>query len=147
MRKDTSEKPVAFQGGTVAREDLPYPIVHYPGFYGAFFAFQEDRKGPITLCSCAREAIENHIKLHLSDERPTHPNPTRAFALDSMYVPYKLVRQLIDAGVPSDEGVIEHLQFADRLCHECNRAVPSYRYCVQMYECWESDLAVQQDRD
>jgi len=34
-------KEIAFRDNTVAKEQLPLPIVLYPGFYGTFFGFKK----------------------------------------------------------------------------------------------------------
>ena len=36
-----NNKKMAYKINTVAVENLPFPIVLYPGFYGAFFAFRK----------------------------------------------------------------------------------------------------------
>ncbi|QSO48768.1 PDDEXK family nuclease [Alicyclobacillus mengziensis] len=113
-------------------EELPYPIVHYPGFYGAFFAFQRDESSDFTFCSCTNEAIRNYIRFKEQD-KSVNVDPTRNYILDSMYFPKLVSEHLMAQGVPSNSSVINHLHFADRLCHECKRATPSLSYCDPMY--------------
>jgi hypothetical protein len=132
-RRIAPRRQVAFRQGTVAREDLPFPMVLYPGFYGTFFAFRKTEDAVITLCSCAREAIENYVHMRLSERIRRHDDPTMEFVLDSGQFPLSLVQSLMESGVESDERVLEHLQFEDRLCHECKGVVPEYRYCHEMY--------------
>lgn len=55
------------------------------------------------------------------------------FVLDSHDFPTALVEFLINKGVSNDNSVLEHVQFKDKICHECNRQTPSYRYCHEMY--------------
>ena len=55
------------------------------------------------------------------------------FILDSMHFPLRLIADLIDKGIENNDKVIDHLLFEDKLCHECNKATPSYRYCHEMY--------------
>ena len=50
IRKN-NKKPIAYEDYTVAQEELPYPIVLYPGFYGVFFGFRKDERTPIVFCS------------------------------------------------------------------------------------------------
>jgi hypothetical protein len=126
-------KDIAYGGHNVAIENLPYPITHYPGFYGAFFGFQKNKNSEITFCSCAKEAIENYIKLRLLKGIPLNSDPERRFILDRMYFPEVVVRELINHKVKNDSNVISHLQFKNKLCHECNRIIPKYRYCHEMY--------------
>lgn len=129
----TRRKPVACKDSTTARERLPLPVVLYPGHYGAFFGFQQDVGAPIALCSCAREAVENYLALRLSEPIPSNADPARMFVLDCMYFPRALVVGLMRGDAPCDQRIISHIAFEHRLCHECNAAVPGYRYCHEMY--------------
>lgn len=128
-----SDKPVAFRDHVIETESLPLPIVHYPGFYGVFFAFQKDKDGPLLFCSCAEEAIENYVRLKLTKSQPRNSDPTREFILDSSSFPRVFVEQCISDGMPQDLTVLSTLRYADKVCHECNQSTPSYRYCVEMY--------------
>ena len=128
MRSKNITKEVASKDNYKAIEKLPLPIVLYPGFYGAFFGFQEKDHSPILLCSCAREAIENYIQFRMSQPIGFHPDPARMSILDPMYFPRSLVENS-----PNQRDVMSNLRFDNRLCHECNRTVPSYRYCLEMY--------------
>jgi len=133
LTKEKSEsKPIAFHDGMIERENLPNPIVLYPGFYGAFFGFREKEDSPIILCSCAKEAIENYLRLRLSAPVGTYIDPRRMSILESMYFPLTLVETLMKNGAPNDYRIIYNLTFRNRLCHECNRSVPKYRYCHEM---------------
>ena len=60
-------KPLADKNGIVCYELLPYPIVHYPGFYGIFLGFRKNKKSSLALCSCSRAAIVNYLSIILSD--------------------------------------------------------------------------------
>ena len=127
------KKPVAFRDNTVARENLPFAIVYYPGFYGTFFAFKSEPNARLVFCSCAKVAIENYVALRLS--RSTHQNAdsSRMFILDSFDFPYALVSELMSADPLMGFKVLDYLRFEHRLCHKCNQAVPSYRFCHEMY--------------
>lgn len=129
-------REIAADDGLVARQKkLPYPIVHYPGFYGSFFAFREAEspEAPLTFCLCAKEAIENYIELQLQRSRRSNTDPNKNFILDSRDFPIAIPESLRSAGVAQDRSIIDQLQFAERLCHDCNDVVPSYRYCHDMY--------------
>jgi hypothetical protein len=132
-RRMTPRRQVAFRQNTVAREDLPFPIVLYPGFYGTFFGFRKTEDSVTTLCSCAREAIENYVRSRLSGSIGKHDDPTNEFVLGSAEFPLSLVQSLMESGVQNDEQVMDHLEFEDYLCHECRGVVPQYRYCHEMY--------------
>ena len=114
-------------------EKLPFPIVLYPGHYGAFFAFQEDQDSPITFCSCAKKAIDNYLAFRLSKPIPCNSNSTRMFVLDSMYFPKPLVERLMRSDAPHTADVANYLLFKENLCHECNQSEPFHLYCVPMY--------------
>ena len=124
-------KQVASQDGIVSTEQLTYPIVHYPGFYGAFFAFQESESTPLYFCSCSYEAIKNYISTR-NGYTAKNVNPTRNFILDSMYFPLRIITDLMKLNL-TPEKVLENLRFKQNLCHECNKVIPSYSYCVDMY--------------
>ncbi|MFZ2189501.1 MAG: hypothetical protein WA057_01490 [Candidatus Magasanikiibacteriota bacterium] len=127
-------KDIAFQEGTTAKESLPLPIVLYPGFYGAFFGFKQDEHSDeIYFCSCSKEAIENYIKIRLSDKIPINIHKTRMYLLDSLEFPISFVEKMIKLNVPENASIINELKFKDKICHECNGATPSYRYCHEMY--------------
>jgi len=123
---------VAFQDGIISTEDLPKRIVLYPGFYGSFFGFQNDEKSQVTLCECSKIAIENYINFRLK-RKGLNAKPERNFILDSMYFPISLIRELIASGCIQNESIIEKIRFEPNLCHECNKQIPYYRYCVPMY--------------
>jgi hypothetical protein len=139
MKESTStedrleSKSIAFRDGIIERENLPYPIVLYPGFYGAFFGFQEKENSSIWLCACAKEAVENYVRIRLSSPISNNIDPRRMFILDSMYFPVNLVETLMKNGAPNNEKIVDSLLFRSGLCHECNCVTPKLRYCHQMY--------------
>ena len=49
MANQRKPKEIAYQDGTIAREDLPRQIVLYPGHYGTFFGFQSEDHSPILI--------------------------------------------------------------------------------------------------
>lgn len=59
--KISTKVPVAL--GTVARENLPLPVVHYPQLYGAFFAFSDKQVSSVFLCGCSEPAVRNYLRL------------------------------------------------------------------------------------
>lgn len=125
-------KEVAFKPYTIATENLPFPIVLYPRHYGAFFAFKEHEQSNPFFCSCAYEAIENYIKLRLLSSVPQNSDPTRMFILDSFYFPKSVIEDLMRKNL-THKNILSALNFAEKLCHECNLQIPSYRYCHEMY--------------
>ena len=133
MEYQRKRKEIAYQDRTLAIEDLPYPIVLYPGHYGTFFGFRLEKNSPITLCSCGKRAIENYLRFRLAERIRDNSNPTRSFILDSMHFPHSLVELLMGSYPESGRKVIKHLSFQSDLCHECNGNLPRYRYCHKMY--------------
>ena len=134
-------------------ENLPVQLVLYPGAGGTIFGFKKDSiyDTKIFLCSCSIVAIENYIKLRtfktsITDSKEIefgdcfrssffykNAKPHVKFILSSRDFPYELVDNLININAPSNEKIIEHLNFAENICHECNQIVPKYKYCVEMY--------------
>jgi hypothetical protein len=88
----TQEWGVACRDGIVTVEDLPFPLVHYPGHYGWFFGFRETEGSDLHLCSCSRVALEAYLTLVL-DGREVFPgggnvSSHRSFILDSVWFPF-----------------------------------------------------------
>ncbi len=130
--KKRLNKEIAFKPYIFATENLPFPIVLYPGHYGPFFAFQKTKQSKPFFCSCAYEAIENYIKLRILSPVPQNTDPTRMFILDSFYFPKSVVENLMRENL-THKNVLSAFNFADKLCHECNSQPPNYRYCHKMY--------------
>lgn len=128
-------KEIAFKNSTVAKEQLPLPIVLYPGFYGTFFGFKKNKNNSqIFFCSCSKEPIENYLNLRLLKEVPKNSDPNRMFILDSKHFHLEVVESLCKKkNIPNNHKIIQHLNFENKLCHECNKIIPSYRYCHEMY--------------
>lgn len=120
---------------TIAEEKLPFPIVLYPGFYGSFFGFKKNiNNSQIFFCSCSKEAIENYLKFRLSKEIPKNSSPNRMFILDSMPFPREVVESLRKKkNILKNNTITQHLNFGNKLCHECNKIIPSYKYFPGRY--------------
>lgn len=126
-------KAIAYMDGTIAEEkDLPYPFVYYPGSYGAFLGFKKDKNSDINFCTCSYSAIENYIKFK-EKSKDKYSYAHKNFILSSSDFPMELVESMTERKVNSDRTVIDKLTFKDRICHECNNIIPSYRYCHEMY--------------
>ena len=128
-----NKKEVAYKDRTIIIENLPFPIVYYPGFYGAFFGFAESETSPIYLCSCSKCAIGNYIRFRLRREPHLNSSSPHTHIMDCMYFPQSLVDELMQLELVEEENVIQKIRFEDELCHECNNVVPSLKYCVEMY--------------
>lgn len=135
-------KPIADRDGIVVEELLPYPIVHYPDFYGIFFAFRKDKKSSLNLCSCSQSAVATYLSiglLQIEDGLIDDGVRTDGFnifqqgklALDRNF-PAALRKKFTRKGCTPNE-IIGRLNFFPKLCHECNEATPAYLYCPGAY--------------
>lgn len=124
---------IASEDNLIIKEKLPLPYVFYPGFYGTFFGFKKDINSELYLCSCSKEAVENYIKLRLKCKQSYNSDSSRDFILDSMHFPTQLVSDLINKELKQDLNIIKHINFKDKICHECNRIPPSLIYCASVY--------------
>jgi hypothetical protein len=126
-----TEKEIAYKDNTTSIERLPFSTVLYPGHYGTFFGFREKADSPIFLCGCTREAIENYIQLRVSD--PVFIQTSRSGKqpiLSDMDFPRALVNSL---KYNKEIELLKLLRFENKLCHECNKVIPEYKYCIDMY--------------
>ncbi|MBN1639735.1 MAG: hypothetical protein JXA09_00775 [Anaerolineae bacterium] len=115
--------PSASLDGPTVREDLPYPIVHYPQ-RGVFLAFAPDEGTPPALCACARAGLEHAVELARSRGDP---------AADGSALDLSLVPESVAALVRlRPESPLDAVRFVPRLCHRCNMAVPALRYCHEL---------------
>ena len=115
---------------TVVRENLPFPVVHYPGHYGMFFAFAKDESSTPVLCACSTQSVTSYIQL-----RPrlwptsSFDDPLDRATLRQGDFPSAIAAQpLAPSPLPMDSVV-----FVEGLCHRCNLATPSLLYCHPMY--------------
>ncbi len=133
-RKKRPNRNIAYQDGIVAREkDLPLPIVHYPGHYGAFLAFSKSEDSAIFFCSCAKKAITNYIRFRIECGETNNSDPQRNFILSKAKFPRQIVINLIEQIENAAQSIINHLNFENEICHECNKTTPTYSYCHSMY--------------
>lgn len=133
-RKKRKSKDIAYQDDIIAIEsNLPLPIVFYPGHYGAFLAFGHSESSEIFLCSCAKKAIVNYIRFRIEYAETINSDPQRNFILSKTKFPQKIVARLLENKEDLDQAVLNHLNFKNEICHECNKVTPSYNYCHPMY--------------
>lgn len=128
-RKDKGLPPISL-GGVYVEEGLPYPIVHYPNHYGAFFAFSESEGAEAYLCYCSRSAFENLIELNRNFCSLRNSNPLRSTVVDSFNAPDVLAEISLEA-----DGDVspQNFRFKPKLCHRCNLTPPKQRFCHKMY--------------
>ena len=116
--------------GITVKENLPFPIVHYPNHYGTFIAFSKDNESQVYLCSCTRSAVNNYIKL-----RPLRYPNSRFEGLSNAPLsvsafPTHIAE--ISQSMSFENGASKSI-FAPKLCHRCNMKTPSVRWCHEMY--------------
>ncbi|HUD46668.1 MAG TPA: hypothetical protein VMR33_07550 [Candidatus Baltobacteraceae bacterium] len=105
-------------------ESLPLPLVHYPECYGTWILFQEFEGAQPVLCDCQLESALRFLRINAQNEV------------------YRLARgyTLVDHFIPSSLRTVNHLKastreefaalpfFKAKVCHICNRRVPSIRW-------------------
>jgi hypothetical protein len=132
-RSGKQRKPIAFEMRTVAQENLPLPFVHYPGHYGTFFAFGASLIDTPVFCECSKGAISHYIADRLRVPSPRYSDKRRMFLMDSLSFPAAIVDAVETLGAEMSPTCAEAFQFQPGLCHQCNAAAPSYRWCHEMY--------------
>lgn len=123
-----NKTPPVATGGPTRRENLPYPKVHYPPHYGAFVAFSRDGSS-LDLCSCSRSVVKNFVRLRDRKDQPRYSDPLVMAPLSSKVFP----REIAENSVESDRPAYEVPTYREAICHRCNLATPSLRYCHEMY--------------
>lgn len=114
--------------GIVTYEDLPMPVVYYPGHSGGFFAFSKDVGEKIYFCECERHAIENYLLLKKKrnvDEQPEMDEPP----LESCIFP-KIVSNISKR---YRDYPLDAFGFQENLCFRCNKKIPKEKFCHPMY--------------
>jgi hypothetical protein len=95
-------------------------VVHYPNLRGTFCGFARSRRAAPVLCACAEPAVRNLLGLRpaLRMRRATGESP-------ATYFPDVIARKI---AAWYGRGALP-VQFRPALCHRCNAAIPSLRYC------------------
>jgi hypothetical protein len=106
--------------GNVVREVLPWPVVHYPNLRGTFCAFARNARAAPALCACAEPAVRNLLGLRpaLRMKRANGESP-------ASYFPDAIAHRIATWYGRGELPV----QFQPGLCHRCNAATPTLRYC------------------
>jgi hypothetical protein len=125
--KRARRSQVAAHGPTV-RENLPYPIVHYPRSSGVFFGFSADEASPAVLCACAQPAVEHAVRLRAQWAERQGYVLDAGDGLDPGLLPQRILEQVRGGG----GDPLSTIRFERRLCHRCNLAAPTLRYCYDL---------------
>ena len=113
---------------SVTMEDLPLPIVYYPGHYGAFFAFSEDIGTPLFFCECEKKPIENYIKLRTQKPLKNYVGE-KTYPLGGDLFPSVLANK----SRAWSDSPNNHIRYKKDICFACNKAIPKLKYCLPMY--------------
>ncbi|MCD0474038.1 hypothetical protein LPB87_06480 [Flavobacterium sp. EDS] len=106
-------------------ESLPLPYVHYPQHYGTFISFSEKQNSEQYICSCSEQALINYFILtdSLSDDKKEITDiPWKPPFPDDLTKKIKPKKRIDDI-----------FKFLPKLCHRCNMATPTLRWCHEMY--------------
>ena len=104
----------------IVEENLPLKYVAYPEPYGTFFGFSKGLNENLYFCSCSENAIENFIQIAEIKE-----SKNEFFSIKGNF-PFLYSNSIKD---PYFNSII----FKDKICHSCNQATPTLRYCHEMY--------------
>ena len=126
------EKEIAYKDGIVTKENLPLRYVHFPGFYGGFFGFSSEINSKIYLCECSKPALENYL-IFSSKNKIKNYYPEKEFILSSNDFPLNFVKHMMECTDGSIDEILGNIEYKNEICHQCNKAVPSYKYCAEMY--------------
>ncbi len=122
-------KPIVQEKGVTSIENLPYPIIHYPNWYGHFICFQLEKDQPLYFCSCTKNAIENYFTIH-EKHFNIYKSIITAFegAGSKPDFPKALLTELRRKKTKTAKDFLENIKYAKSICHECNGKLPTFRY-------------------
>ena len=121
--KRSSSSTVAPLGGAIVRENLPYPVVHYPPNTGVFFGFAPGESAWPVLCACARPAVEHAIRLRALEAGVQGYALGGGDMLDPALLPVRIAEQTWEA----EDDPLSKIRFERGLCHRCALAAPTLR--------------------
>ncbi|MCH8525302.1 MAG: hypothetical protein LAT52_12195 [Balneolales bacterium] len=111
----------------VVKEYLPLPYVHYPNHYGTFFMFSNAPEEKMYFCECNKVAILNSLELKQKQQEDSTKYYSKDAPLPTPLFPNAISKKSLDTDVST------LLIFKEKICHRCNLATPSLRYCHEMY--------------
>lgn len=128
IHPDEIERVIATGRGPIRRENLSYPIVLYPNHYGAFIAFSRDTRSEPVLCACTVPSVQNYVRLRKEiDSTNSHRLNRAPFGSNDF------PEIIAERSLRNETDPLSTVQFAHSVCHRCNLATPSHRYCDPMY--------------
>lgn len=135
MKEDNKVAPF---GGTLIKEDLPFPYVFYP-WAGPWLEFRENNSSAPTFCECFRKAFNNYL-LYQADilEHYEHSynynGRTIRTIINPNYFSNEFIQLIVNDKIEtSAEKIYNAVTFKPKLCHLCNKKMPSLLYCIRMY--------------
>ena len=106
------------------REVLPLPLVNYSDVYGTWISFQESKDTQPYMCNCFRDACLGFLRIN--EQTQTYRLPPTRTLVDHFF------SERVAAANTLRAETVEEFQalplFHARLCHLCNRRVPSVRW-------------------
>jgi hypothetical protein len=117
--KKGSKVPVCIECQFVA-ENLPLKNVAYPSHYGTFIGFTDDPMNDLYFCTCVENAVSNFIELAKIKEA------------ENKFFPIKGNFPFLDSNSIQDP-YFQKIKFKEKICHACNLATPTVRFCHEMY--------------
>lgn len=126
IRPNKAIKPKVALDSPMVEENLPFPYVYYPNHYGSFFMFSKSKDEQPVFCECNKVAIENYFKLKYLETSKYADERVSAPLSNHIFPNYISEKSLLGE-------VTSLLNFEKKLCHRCNMATPSLRYCHEMY--------------
>lgn len=135
MAKKAKKKYIRVQvviKNEIAKEDMPYPYVHYPDMYGAFIGFSEKREEMPRFCSCQRIAIQNYLRISPL-KNSNYFNDKEGRVRGTRFSKNDFPLKIAELSVADTIKVIGDLKFSEGICHVCLKKVPSFKYCAPMY--------------
>jgi hypothetical protein len=119
--------PSAAVDGPSVREQLPYPVVHYPR-RGVLLGFAGDADALPSLCACARAPLENAMRLRAQRMARNGADVAPEQAFDPSWLPDRLAEWVWGRpGAP-----LSLIPFRRAACHRCNFAPPTLRFCHEV---------------
>lgn len=122
---ESVELPKVALRSPTQKEKLPYAYVHFPNHYGTFISFSETLTSEHYLCACIEQAVYNYFEL--SDALMSDKNTIKRIPWQPSFNNYYLNL------IKPQNKISEIFKFKPKLCHRCNMATPTLRWCHEMY--------------
>jgi len=129
LRPRRADPPQVAVESSIQRENLPLPFVHYPSLYGTFFGFSETEADMPLLCECALGGVRNYLAFQ-AEVGWDGSDPS---GLNGVLSERDFPHAFAEMSMQRAENPLEWIASRSGLCHRCNSATPTLRYCHEMY--------------